>query len=121
VRPFNYEPPKLVDFRQGRTAHGDCTSGSGNSSTCGTGHGAGCCNTGSGGTLYACCDYGGCAIYGQGYQCVGGCGPIPSVGGSGYGLDYCGGGSYVGCGTGVCVGIGGFCNPTGNSGVYSCP
>ena len=41
VTPFNYEPPKLVDFRDPRTAQGNYTPGSGDSGTCNSGHAAG--------------------------------------------------------------------------------
>jgi hypothetical protein len=74
VKPFTYEPPKLVDFREGQVAYGDCSyTGSSAGGTCttnGNNATAICSSNGNNGTVPCpgCCD-GNCdtAYYGCSY------------------------------------------------------
>ncbi len=87
MKPFTYEPPKLINLSSGKAAQGACaTRGSQTFVNCSTGNAAaGCCISGSCGTDY-------------GYCCAGTCGTPPGCCGCGNCQSYC----DFNCGNGTC-------------------
>jgi len=75
VKPFPYEPPKLVDFLAHRPAAGKCHDGSQDNGTCNIGHLAGVTCTPNGNAAIGDCNTG----YSKGGMCSGGGTPQPGA------------------------------------------
>jgi hypothetical protein len=120
--PFIYEPPRLVDFREGRVAQGSCGNGSADYYGCYTGNVAtGCCGYGSGASgssANPCCN-GNCDSYdcssggSRGYCCPGTCYGQVATCGTGSGVDgrLCNNGNCARnpCSSGTCINPDQFC------------
>jgi hypothetical protein len=101
MKPFTYEPPKLVDFKGAQVAHGACGNGSHPSGSCGGGNVACYCSGGTSDTYTGCCGSGGCAVQ-QG--CAdGGCDATCCGSGSSQGASCCPGSCDALCAPG-CAG-----------------
>jgi SynChlorMet cassette protein ScmD len=91
VKPFTYEPPKLINLSSGQSALGVCAS---------HGSAGGDCYTGAGAT--GCCSSGGCGTPYGGVCCGGTCGGITCGSGTGACDSFCtnGTGNNGNCGFG---------------------